>query len=266
MKAHILIVEDDHDARTTLAYRLQYAGYQVTQAPDGETAIELLESDTFDLVLTDIVMRDVTGMEVLHTARMQAYLPAVILLTGHGSLETAITAVREGAFDYLLKPCDPDDLLACIEGAIQRHTAEQQLSRAATALFTSRTSYTPAHTTPAMATEEESAPPPRQSSRQGAIHLGALTIGGLRQEVQLHNNPIRVTPIEYAVLRYLAERPGQVQNYADIVRFSHKLDVNNDEAKIMLKTHVRNLRKKLGAGYIETERGIGYKMLDPDKA
>ncbi len=265
MKAHILVVEDDHDTRTTLAYRLQYAGYQVTQAPDGETAIELLESDTFDLILTDIVMRDVTGMEVLHTARMQANHPAVILLTGHGSLETAITAVREGAFDYLLKPCDPDDLLACIEGAIQRHTAEQQLSQAATALFTSRASYAPLNASSIATSDDDTAAAPRQSNRQNPLSLGALTIGGLRQEVSLHGNVVRVTPIEYAVLRYLAEHPGQVQRYADIVRFSHKLDVSNDEAKIMLKTHVRNLRKKLGEGYIETERGIGYKMLDPDE-
>ncbi len=264
MKKHVLLVEDDPDTRITLAYRLQYAGYQVTQAPDGEMAIALLNSDTFDVVLTDIVMGEIDGMDVLHAARQQPYLPSVIILTGHGSLETAIAAIREGAYDYLLKPCDPNDLIICIEGAVQRHTAEHHLSQATSALFQSRSRST--------TTEEPKTipkPPPYVASQpsQKPFTIGELYVGTTRQEVTLRGQTLHITPIEHAVLRCLSENPTLAMPYSDIVRHTHRLEVNDEEeALIMLKTHIRNLRKKLGSGYIITERGIGYKLIQPDDA
>jgi DNA-binding response OmpR family regulator len=260
MKPHVLVVEDDYDTRITLAYRLQYAGYRVTHAPDGETAVDLLETDSFDVVLTDIVMGDVNGIEVLHTARLQPYHPAVIILTGHGSLETAIAAVREGAYDYLLKPCEPEKLLNCIAGAIERHHAEQQLSQATTTLFSPRSGHS---------SRDHTDYQPHLSAHHhghvGILHVGSLTIGHSRRDVFLGDMPIHVTPIEHSILRCLAETQGNVRGYSDIIRSTHHLDVEDNEAQIMLKTHIRNLRRKLGSNVIETERGIGYKLLPPEE-
>lgn len=125
--ARILLVEDDDAARFSLARVLERVGYQVEAVADGETAVALLDPAAagrhFDLVLTDLVMREIDGIEVLDHARKLADPPEVILLTGYGTLQTAIDALRAGAFDYLLKPCKPDDLLRCIERAMERRAA-----------------------------------------------------------------------------------------------------------------------------------------------
>lgn len=126
MKPHILLVEDDQNTSIALGYWLQQAGYRVTRAPDGETAFDLLENDVYDVVLTDIVLGDIDGIEVLQAARMQDYHPEVLILTGHGTLDTAIAAIRAGAYDYLVKPCDEDELLRQLNGAVQRRMVEKR--------------------------------------------------------------------------------------------------------------------------------------------
>lgn len=257
MKEHILLVEDDDDTRLIIACRLQYAGYRVTQAPDGETAVELLEKEYFHVVLTDIIMQSVSGIEVLHTAKIQPYHPAVILLTGHGALNTAIAAVREGAFDYLLKPCPSDELLACIQEAVQRHYAEQQLSNATNNLLSSRIRYQSDETSSSAYSMSNATHPTT------TIHLGTLIVGPSRQEVTLQGKSLHMTPIEFAILCFLVEKVGVTRRYSDIVFAAHNLQVSEEEAQAMLKTHIRNLRKKIGSQFIQTERGIGYKMVDP---
>ena len=102
MRQSILLVADDAKARMLLTDILTHTGYEVIAVPDGETAIALLQQDKFAVVLTDIRMRAVDGIQVLATAKAQGRPPAVILLTGYGSLETSIAALRSGADDYLL--------------------------------------------------------------------------------------------------------------------------------------------------------------------
>ncbi|NJO07221.1 MAG: response regulator [Chloroflexaceae bacterium] len=120
----ILLVEDDPAARGVTKDILQRAGYNVTAAPDGESALRLLGEQEFSVVVTDIRMRMVDGIRVLEEARKQPYSPEVILLTGYGSMESAVAALRLGAYDYLLKPCHPDQLVEGVQRALY-HRAEQ---------------------------------------------------------------------------------------------------------------------------------------------
>jgi len=268
MKPHILVVEDDDKARAKLAYRLEYAGYQVTQAASGEAALGFLEQETFQVVLTDMVMGSVDGIEVLSTARRMPSRPAVILLTGHGSLETCIRALRTGAYDYLLKPCAPEQLLACVEGAVQRQAAEQHLQQAAAVLSGAAGTSTPAETGPV---------PPRRAGRSAhlsphlphqrpeqVLRVGQLVVGSTRHEVTFGGEPVHLTPIEYALVFYLAERPEQVCHCSDIVQYTHGVITSDAEAQELLRTHLRNLRKKLSPSYLVNERGAGYALVDPD--
>lgn len=263
MEAKILVVEDDHDALRKIAYRLQYAGYQVTQAADGETAIDLLEHETFAVVLTDIVMGKVDGIDVLHSARNMAYHPAVILLTGYGSLETCMEALRSGAYDYLLKPCSPERLLTCIAGAIERHQAEAQLHQV-TNILTGQFTRGQSRTIPL--TAPLSAPPMLRHSRQ-PLHIGALTVGQSRHDVWFEQQPVHVTPTEYTLLRYLAEHTGEFCACQDIVRYTHGLE-NADpvDAYSLVKAHIQNLRKKLATAYLVKGEDRSYMLLDPDAA
>lgn len=267
MSIRILVVEDDLNTRTKLAYVLQQAGYLVTQAPDGETALDILKAETFTVVLTDIVMGDVDGVAVLHAARSCSCRPQVILLTGQGSLETCMAAVHEGASEYLLKPCPTEQLITSVERAVERHEAERKVREAATTLLATLTAsdqrelppdLPPLSPFPPHSPFPTDLPPPDR-----IISVGDLSIGSSRRQVHFRGQRIPVTPVEYALLSYLARCPGQVCRYADIVRHTHNLDTSDADAQMLLGQHIRNLRKKLDPTCIETVRGIGYLMVSP---
>ena len=130
MKTRILLVEDDAKLRRTLAAWIAHAGYNVTQAPDGETALRLLMVEPFTVIISDIVMGNIDGLAVLQAAGRLQQRPSVILLTGQGTLESAMTALRAGAFDYLLKPCSGSELLARIAAAVTQVEATRQVRAA----------------------------------------------------------------------------------------------------------------------------------------
>lgn len=120
----VLLVEDDTTARVSLSRVLSRAGYAVDTVPDGTQALAMLSAaehqGRFDIVLTDLLLGDLDGVQVLKWTRSLPDPPEVILLTGYGTLQTAIESLRSGAYDYLLKPCKPEDLLRCLNNAAQR--------------------------------------------------------------------------------------------------------------------------------------------------
>ena len=113
----ILLVDDEPSARASLGEILKLEGYAVTVASGGDEAIELLGVQPFDIVLTDLKMPGQDGLAVLEASTEHQPKALVILLTAFGTLETAVSAMREGGFDYLLKPAEPPQILAAIERA-----------------------------------------------------------------------------------------------------------------------------------------------------
>jgi DNA-binding response OmpR family regulator len=271
MKAHILIVEDDPAARITFAHLLQHDGYQVTQAPDGEAAIDLLEQGTFEVVVADIIMGTIDGIEVLHTAHLQPYRPNVILITGHGTLETAIAAVRMGAYEYLLKPASRNDLLQSVARAVQDYRDDHEIRQAAALI---KQIYERRHSGQkggsaavphAFSHGAHGAPP---AAGPGPVpdqvfQIGNLEIGKTRHDVLFRGQPISLTPIEHALLQFLAETPGETRSYQDIVRRTHRFEAEENDAQALVRQHIRNLRKKLDMRYLVNDRGTGYKIVDP---
>lgn len=124
MITYILLVEDDTATRMTIGRLLEQAGYCVTTAPDGEIAIQLIETHHFDVVLTDINLRYVDGFEVLRAAHQQERPASVVFISGNGRLDSVINAMRAGAIDYLIKPCKPADLLERIHIAARLHASK----------------------------------------------------------------------------------------------------------------------------------------------
>lgn len=264
MTIGILIVEDDEPTRLSLVYQCQFMGYEVTEAPDGETAIDLLGSQRFNVVVTDIILGLVDGMEVLHAARSQPYQPEVIVLTGHGSFETAVTAMREGAFNYLVKPCDPDELILCIQRAAQRQHVDTQLREAARNLigaFTDANELSKrSERAVTVAAERDITTSQLQSTHTS---VGELVVGASRREVTFQGQTVQLTPTEYTILRYLADHVGELCSSCDIAWLSHQIKLTEPEAQSLIKPHIHNLRKKLTPDYLITERGIGYRLVDP---
>jgi len=109
-KYQILLVDDDIVILSGIGKDLESSGYEVTPAMSGERAIELIKTSHFDMVITDLVMGRIDGIEVLKTAKDKNPETMVLILTGYGDMGSAIDALRLDADDYLLKPCEPDAL------------------------------------------------------------------------------------------------------------------------------------------------------------
>ncbi|NNM07308.1 MAG: response regulator, partial [Gemmatimonadetes bacterium] len=121
----ILLVDDDDPFRAVMAGELGHRGFQVTAADCGKEALKQLEEEQPDILLLDLQLPDMSGLEVLEEAEKKSPGSEVIMLTGHGSMDTAIEAIRKGAFDYVSKPCPLDEL----EVRIQRALDHQALNR-----------------------------------------------------------------------------------------------------------------------------------------
>ncbi len=130
---HILLVDDERDFVEMLSLRLQEAGEKVTPAYDGRMALDLLKKENIEVVILDIKMPGMDGIQVLKEIKTRHPLVEVILLTGHGTAETAVEGMRLGAFDYLMKPADFDELTAKLQGARQKKEAQEERIRKAEA-------------------------------------------------------------------------------------------------------------------------------------
>lgn len=143
--ARVLVVDDDASIRYTLRGFLEDAGHEVIEAGDGADAIAILERDAdVALVITDLRMPRVDGMELLRRTRALPSAPTVVMITAHGSERQAVEAMKHGAFDYFRKPFEPDDLLAVVHRALERETLradkrrlEGELNLARTMVFES---------------------------------------------------------------------------------------------------------------------------------
>jgi two-component system, OmpR family, response regulator len=271
MEARILLAEDDTIARMLLADVLEGAGFYVTPAQDGETALKLLAHGTFDVVITDIRMRNVDGIHVLEAAKRCSVPPSVILLTGFGSLETAVAALRAGAQDYLLKPVAPDDLLNHVNRAVAHHQNEIRQSQAVRIIeqgLAQLQGHTPSKLLaqePHPSKSDSTEPNQEKDQAKRYLHIGSLTIDTFRHTVSFQGVQLHLTPIEYALLQCLATSPGRVFSYREIVRCSHGHEVDEIEAQSLLKAHIRNMRRKIAPDYLVNVRGIGYMIVEPLK-
>ena len=131
--AHILVVDDEESIRLTLATFLSNAGYEVETAEDVPAALKQLKAGNFDVVLSDIIMPRVTGVELLQTIRRESPRVQVIMMTGQPTIETAAATVRAGAFDYLCKPVPKDAILRCVANAAKLKATEDERARLADA-------------------------------------------------------------------------------------------------------------------------------------
>jgi YesN/AraC family two-component response regulator len=126
-KYRILLVDDDIFILTGIAKDLESEGYNITTADNGSRAIELLKVHDFDLVITDLVMDTVDGIQVLAFAKEHNPDTMVIILTGYGDLDSAIDAIRAGTDDYMLKPCEPEEMYFRVSRCIEKIELKNRL-------------------------------------------------------------------------------------------------------------------------------------------
>jgi len=123
----ILVVDDDEAVLWTLGAVLTDAGHTVTLSPNGADALRKIRTSEFDVVLTDLKLGDIDGLHILKAVRSTWPETVTLMLTGYASVESAVGALRNGAYDYLRKPCSPDELLATVDRAIERRQLTLQV-------------------------------------------------------------------------------------------------------------------------------------------
>ena len=255
--ARILIVDDEATIRLTLSTLLKRAGYEVTSAENGHEAVALLEQQRFDLMLVDLKMPEMDGMQVVAAARQRQADLAIIVLTGHGSLETAVEGLHQGVFDYLLKTTEPAQVIERVKVGL---AARAQQLRQRTLLDVVGTAVQELRGAPAGASEEP-------GGGERGITVGALQMDTWRQEATLAGRTLPLTPTEFRVLLCLAEHAGTMLPYAHLVRCAQGYDADELEAGELIKPHIHHLRQKLEPDpttprYILNVRGKGY-LLSP---
>jgi DNA-binding NtrC family response regulator len=124
--AKILLVDDEVVFTTNMGKLLTNRGYKVTAANSGDAAIQALEKEAFDVVVLDLKMPGMDGLTTLKEIKKLGLFTETLILTGHGSIDTALEAIKLGAYDYLTKPCEIDDLVGKIEGAWQKKEGSEK--------------------------------------------------------------------------------------------------------------------------------------------
>jgi len=254
----ILLVDDETNIREGLKAILQKDGHEVQDVASADAALTLLPDFNADAAVLDIRMPGMTGTELLAAIKAQRPYLAVILLTGHGTLETAITAVKEGAFDYLLKPARPDALRDVIMRALTetRRQREQAALLETLQIGLQRLQQLPA--TPPSSR-------PTHTPVTNLLEIGALAINRATYEARYAGQPLSLTPTEYILLLALAEQAGAIINYVTLTKAVLDYDAEPWEAKELIKRHIYTLRQKLEPQpnqpqFILNVRGVGYRL------
>jgi two-component system KDP operon response regulator KdpE len=221
----VLVVDDEPQIRRALRLVLRANGYQVTEVPAGEAALDALATADFDLMILDLMLPDLDGVEVCRRVREWSQLP-VVVLSAHGEEEVKVRALDQGADDYVTKPFSAPELLARMRSALRRASVEA-------------------------------------SPAQPIIRAADVEIDLARRRVARASQDVHLTPTEYDLLRVLAQQAGRVMTHGQLLR--SVMGRGYEDATGALRVHVASLRKKLEADpsrpqVILTEPGIGYRL------
>lgn len=265
----LLLVDDDGVNRYTVSKALQRAGYVVTEVGNGESALERFAAGDFDLVLSEIDLPGIGGIELLQGIKRQSPDAIVVLMTEDASIETAVQALRFGAKDYLVKPCSSEDIRESVERGIESarslrrrrrllDTIERTVSDLSREVADATSGRTPGASDPIPTPRE------RLSPRGNAITLGPLAVLPGKYQIVAGEKSVSLTPTEFDLLLYLAAHRGRVVSCHELVREVRGYVTDETEAREVIRPHVSNLRRKLkGLGDIElivNVRGIGYRL------
>jgi DNA-binding response OmpR family regulator len=253
MKGKILVVDDEETTRRSLADILRLEGAHVKTAAGGEAAIEALQQETFDLILLDLKMPGMDGLDVLRIANRLTPETQVVLLTAHGSLESAIAALRLGAHDYLLKPASPTQILRSVNSGLARRS-EQLRKRNLLEQMESSVQQLK-HFGPDVTTAEKNS---------GVVEIhGGVIINLDRRQVEYGDKKVILTPTEGKLLKVLLENRKRVFSHRELVLLVQGYETSDWEAPEVLRPLISRLRRKLsvfpqGDKWIANVRGTGY--------
>src|SRR6266850_1545166 len=226
MKTKILVVDDEPDAVELIEFNLKAAGYEVITAADGEEALKKARSMLPDLIILDLMLPEVDGLEVCKILRRDqrtASIP-IIMLTAKAAEIDRVLGLELGADDYVTKPFSPRELVLRVKKLLQRGHS--------------------------------------QANAGQSLKFGELLIDPPRHMVSWRGKGIELTATEFKLLTILAQRRGRVQSRDQLLRDVWEYNSHIDTRTV--DTHMRRLRHKLGpaAKYLDTVHGVGYRFVE----
>jgi len=218
----VLIVDDDPDIVRLVRYNLSHSGYDVQSAGSGREALELVERQPPDLVVLDVMLPDVDGLEVCRTLRQHAsskHIP-ILMLTARGEEIDRVVGFELGADDYVSKPFSPRELVLRVKSILRRSGTD----------------------------------------RTDMMHIGKIQVFPDRRQCFVGTTLITLTAKEFELLLELMKARGNVLTRETLM--DRVWGYHGDATSRTLDTHVRRLREKLGTegGHVETVRGVGYRL------
>ncbi|MGJ9457178.1 response regulator transcription factor [Oceanobacillus sp. CF4.6] len=229
MSQKILIVDDEKPIVTLLNYNIENAGFQTDVAYDGREAVQKCETNEYDLIVLDLMLPEMDGMEVCRHLRMNKIDTPILMLTAKDEEFDKVLGLEMGADDYLTKPFSPKEVIARIKAILRRSkkSAEQNFN---------------------------------------LMKVGALVIYPERYEAEMNSNTISFTRKEFELLFHLAKNKGKVISRDQLLSSVWDYDFVGDTR--IVDVHISHLRDKIEPNskkpvYIKTVRGLGYKMEEP---
>jgi two-component system alkaline phosphatase synthesis response regulator PhoP len=228
-RTKILVVDDDENLRRLVAAYLESEGYDVGEAADGPSALTAVEKNEPQLVVLDLMLPGMSGLDVAHRIRAKHTTP-ILMLTARGSEDDMLQGFEAGADDYLVKPFSPKLLVARVKAVLRRSGVEDQ---------------------------DEAA---------GPFGHDGISIDPRAREVRVEGREIELTSTEFELLRVLSEHPGWVYTREELLEAVWGYSYLGDSR--LVDVHIANLRKKIGDDpsepqFIRTVRGVGYKFQPP---
>lgn len=226
MKPRILVVDDEPDAVELIDFNLRAAGFDVSTAEDGEIALRKAREVLPDLIVLDLMLPEVDGLEVCKIIRRDAATSGIpiIMLTAKAAEVDRILGLELGADDYVTKPFSPRELVLRIKNMLRRGLLPEE--------------------------------------KVDQINAGILRIDIPKHMVTVNDSPVELTATEFKLITLLAQRRGRVQSRDQLLQDVWEYDSVIDTRTV--DTHMRRLREKLGdaAKYLDTVRGVGYRFLE----
>lgn len=256
--ARILVVDDEEHIRTSLKELLTRDGYEVYVAESGETALKLIDAHQFDLALIDLKLGGIGGIEVLTTLRQKSPYTVAIVLTAHASLETAVAALRQGAHDYLFKPCKPSELRESIRRGLlgrqeqRRQDLLRQIDQIASNLEDIRA-----------ALLSQGASYQAVGTQQRFLQRGGVIVDLLGHVVTVDGQLLDLSPTEFEILALLIRRAPQVVSPQELIREVQGYESDQWEASEIIRQHIYRIRQRIKEAtgrtdVVRTVRGVGY--------
>ena len=230
-KESILIIEDEEGIARILQLELDHEGYRTGLARDGRTGIEMALSGEWDLILLDVMLPELNGIEVLRRLRQHDQRVPVILLTARNTVPDKVSGFEHGANDYVTKPFAMEELLARVRNLLR--------------IFRQK----------------------REGTAEDTLRVADLTIELITRKVYRKDHLIELTPREYELLLYLARNKNKEMTREEILTDVWGYEFIGDTN--VVDVYIRYLRQKMDRGYrhklIHTVRGVGYMLKEPDK-